>query len=851
MQKLVTILFIFICSQSFGRAFYVSNAGNNANNGLTTATSWLSLSQVNGFTFTSGDSVLFNRGDLFYGSLTNTNSGVTYSAYGTGAKPIITGFVSIASWTNLGSNLYEAVVPNGLSSVDMVVSNGLILPMGRYPNANAANGGYLKYSNYRPNTPAIVDNTLLNTPNWTNADIVARKQDYAITRNVVVNHTDSVLTINTKGQFDFRIPSYGYFFENDIRTLDQNGEWFYDSTARKIKMYYTSTPPNIQVATVGTLINFPNSAGATKSTLTIKNISLQGSESDLMYISYYSNVLIDSCDFSYAGGSGFENRNMINLTVQNCNFSDNNMTGFYEVNAGSNATVTIQNNKFKRIGLFQGMGVKNNPGYAEGASSTAISAGCANLIIRNNTIDSVGYCGIIVSKNRNNQIIRQNIVSNFCSLKNDGGGIYNSGMRGDPALTVPVIIDSNIVFSSNDASYGTGSPNDPHTRGIYMDASSSNVNILNNTIYSSYEGMYLSQAQYINVKYNTIYGVGKYAPNTNKFAGALNINDANDGYQHTRFNNITNNTFFADQPNQLFIFQTDRYKGVDSVGIIDSNMYVSPMGDYPIFLTNLDSNSVISTFSLKMWQQKHSVYDVHSTFHSTVIAPFSRTFTSSNRSPNSTFTGNISNTSSSGSKYSFSFDATSQITGVGSAKIVDSITSTNFTSIYQIFGATDSTKKYVLRFKTKATKLGSFQTYLQQWTGGYNVMTATQQYGSVDTAFQQHELLITGHSTETNAALYINFSQNSQTIYLDDVELYEATATPNVMTDYTMFNVNKTNAAASFGLGANTYTTLNNASLNTVYSVPAFSSSILFKGAVYVAPVYNNPIRLRYKFKRG
>lgn len=858
MQKLVTILLIFICSQTFGRTFYVSNAGNNSSNGLTTATSWLTIAQVNATSLTNGDSVLFNRGDVFYGSLTNPASGVLYSAYGTGAKPIFTGFVTIASWTNLGSNIYEAVVPNALQSVNMVVSNGLIIPMGRYPNANAANGGYLTYEAKDTVAKTITDNQLTNSPNWTGADIVIRKQDYALVRNQVVNHSNTVITLNTRGQFDFRLADnygigYGYFFENSLQTLDQNGEWFFDTTSHKIKMYYNSTPPTIQVATISTLINLPS----TGSNIVFRNISLQGSESDLAYISYSSNVLIDSCDFFFAGGSGLENRNMTNFTIQNCNFQDNNMTGFYEVSAGNNTGITIQNNNFKRIGMFQGMGVKNNPNYAEGASSTAISAGCPNLIIKNNTIDSVGYCGIIIAKNRNNQIIRQNVISNYCSLKNDGGGIYNAGMRGDPQLTVPTIIDSNIVFSNNDASAGTSFTGNPHCRGIYLDASSSKVNILYNTIYSSYEGMYISQAQYINIKYNTIYGAGKYLVGTiagsSRFASALNILDANDGYQHTRYNVITNNTFFEDAPNKLFIFQTDRYNGVDSVGIIDSNYYASPMGDYPYSLVNTSDAVAPTAYWFKTWQSKHSVYDAHSTFSNTAIAPYARSFTSANRSPNSAFTSDYSNTTaySTPTVHTLSWDNTSQITGTGSLKLTASVNSTvNFTQVLQVIGALDSSKSYVLRFKTKAAKVGTFQTQLTQRSGSYSLITPLQ-YGSIDTVLQQHEILFTNVTTFPTAGVYINFSQDSSTTYIDDIEFYEATATANVMTDYVMFNVNKTNAPVNVGLGMNTYNTLANASLNTVYSVPAYSSSILFKGGAYVAPVYLNPIKLRYRFKRG
>ena len=855
MRKFLTILFLMIGVAGYAigpRTYYVSNAGNNANNGLTTATSWLTLAQVNATVLASGDSVLLKRGDVFYGTLTNAATGVTFADYGTGAKPIISGFVTIAGWTNLGSNLYEAVVPNGLTSLNMVISNGVTIPMGRYPNENTANGGYLTYENYRPATPAIVDNQLTNTPNWTNADIVVRKQDYVLVRNRVVNHTDSVITVNTAGTFDFRLSGYGYFFENDIKTLDQNGEWYYDSVATKIKMYYTTTPPTIQVATVKNLIDFTNSAGATKSNINIKNLSLQGSEGDLMYASYISNIVVDSVDFTYAGGSGFNHRNLSTFTLQNCTFTDINMVGYHESFIGNDVGVTVQNNKFKRIGWAKGMIVRNNPNYPEGVSNSAIVTGCANMTIKGNTIDSIGYCGILLGRSFNNQIVRQNVISTYCTLKNDGGSIYSSGIRNDPMITVPVIIDSNIVFNSGDASNGTNIPNDPHTRGIYLDASSSKVNIYSNTIYNSYEGIYISQAQNINIKYNTIYGAGKFDPLNNKYSGSLTMMDGNDGYQHLRNNVITNNIFFADNENKLFLYQTDRYNGVDSVGVIDSNKYVHPMDDFPFMQTNTTVSSTLSNYSLRSWKDKYPVYDPNSTYVSPAIAPFSRTFTSANFSPNSTFTGNTTSTLTSGSNQTLSYDNNSAITGAGSAKIVNTATGTGQTQLYQIFGAIDATKKYIVRFKTRSTKFGIVESYFQEYTGAYAIMTATKQYSFVDTSIKQHELLISGHTTISSGALYLNFSQSSQTIYVDDIEVYEATSTPNVMTDYVKFSVNTTASPLTVSLGGNYYTTLNNTSINTSTIVPPYSSSILFKGAVYIAPVLNKiPVKLPFKFKRN
>ncbi len=69
-----------------GTKYYVSNSGNDENDGKSPETAWATIDRANNHTYEWGDGVLFNRGDFFRGNLL-TYSGVTYAAYGEGAKP--------------------------------------------------------------------------------------------------------------------------------------------------------------------------------------------------------------------------------------------------------------------------------------------------------------------------------------------------------------------------------------------------------------------------------------------------------------------------------------------------------------------------------------------------------------------------------------------------------------------------------------------------------------------------------------------------------------------------------------------------------------------------------------------
>ena len=100
---------LLISVNSLGRNFYFSTNTGDDSRSMTQAqspsTPWKTISKLNSF-FSSllpGDSVLFKRGEVFYGSIYLTKSGtasqpIVIGAYGTGVKPVISGFTAITSW---------------------------------------------------------------------------------------------------------------------------------------------------------------------------------------------------------------------------------------------------------------------------------------------------------------------------------------------------------------------------------------------------------------------------------------------------------------------------------------------------------------------------------------------------------------------------------------------------------------------------------------------------------------------------------------------------------------------------------------------------------------------------------
>lgn len=71
-----------------GTTYYLSNEGNDKNDGKTPETAWATLKKLQTATLKEGDGVAFRRGDTFRGNIF-ARSGVTYGAYGEGHKPRI------------------------------------------------------------------------------------------------------------------------------------------------------------------------------------------------------------------------------------------------------------------------------------------------------------------------------------------------------------------------------------------------------------------------------------------------------------------------------------------------------------------------------------------------------------------------------------------------------------------------------------------------------------------------------------------------------------------------------------------------------------------------------------------
>jgi len=524
-------------------------------------------------TLVAGDQILFNKGETFIGTITVHNSGtsgnpITYGAYGTGANPIITGLTTISEWTNEGGGIYSKVITSE-AQTNMVTVDGVNTAMGRSPNST-----YLTYESFNTNV-SITDTGLGTSINWTGAEIVIRKNDWTLDRCLITNHSGDVLTYNNLGSTQNATANYGYFIQNDLRTLDQLGEWYHSTSTGKFYMYFGVTNPTsktVKVATVSNLVN----ATSSNPYITIQDISFIGCiDTAIKSTEANTGYTINNCVVSFAGMNGIWAVGTSN-TVTNNQISD-----CAKIAIRSNRpNVVITGNTITNIGIIEGQSVSGG--------NNAISIGePSSALVQNNIIENIGYNGIYIgSYNSTGSIIRNNFINNPCKIVSDGGGIYTGGTH------TSLVIDGNIILNVQANNNGTNGKTG-QGEGVYLDEYANGITVQNNTISNcNGSGIKIHKGHDNIIQNNTCY-------NNARGITFLNSESANNIVRNT----LTRNIFVAKyaSTNQYCLYIYSPMNDIASFGTATNNYYARPIDDANTIFTYQPNTGYVYR-TLASWQ---------------------------------------------------------------------------------------------------------------------------------------------------------------------------------------------------------------------------------------------------------
>ncbi|MFA5130830.1 MAG: right-handed parallel beta-helix repeat-containing protein [Patescibacteria group bacterium] len=577
-----------------GTSYYISSSSGNdtytATQAQNPATPWKSIAKVNAQTFGPGTSILFKRGDVWSGETIVVNSSgsvsspITYGSYGTGNQPVISGFTTLTGWTNEGGGIYSKVI-SPQSAPRIVTVNGVNTAMGRWPNAGTTNGGYLTFESNN-GTTSITDNQLpsLSTNNWTGAEIVTRTNKWWIDRSKIASQSGGTITYATPIRYA-AIPGYGYFIQNDLRTLDQLGEWYYNSTTKKLSMFFGANSPSAYVVKVSTTDELFSSIS--KNYITLDSLSFAGANTSAVRFrapSAANFVSVKNCNIDTSGLDAiYVDGSTSNIAIDSCNINNSQEHGIYiGVSSTAANTARVANNNISHTALFPGVGISYNP-------DNALTLSCNNSLVENNVISSTGFNGMSITGERSNVTVRNNLISDSCLIKDDCAGIYVGTKTYNNHPTN--YIQNNIVLNSVGNHDGVKAGTTVIAHGIYLDDSTENTAVSYNTAaYNAGGGIYLGYA----TKNDTV--IHNVSYNNGHQLWTLR----GDGVINPAFT-ITDNIFFAKDLSKDLVFIDNSDPAL--LGTLNNNYYERPLNDDNVFYIAIAP--IYPRYKLSEWQSAY------------------------------------------------------------------------------------------------------------------------------------------------------------------------------------------------------------------------------------------------------
>lgn len=590
-MKKVIIILLFLPLYSNAVKIYMSATGSDGAAGTSPGTAWQTLAKLNTQFLTAGDTVFFNRGDVFLGPRINfTKSGVAgnplvYTTYGTGADPIITGYTSLSGWTVTSiTGVYAAQCANLKAYAHNLVMDGKFQNIARFPNT-----GFITYTNVSVTSITTSESS---PPSHINDSVVVKDSRFTLTHAKITAQAGSTYTVTNLTYTG--AGGNGFFYFNASKWLDTLGEWCVNSTLDSIYVFFGGPGPtghSVSVSTADTL------AYATGAFIKLINLHFQGGNmANLLSPFGTGNIYV-------SGGSNDYAYNAIDFRSQH-----DTVNGCLIRNVLNNAYTTPTNNvtkyslvygnTFRAVGLWPGMGASGSGAYF---TINNPSQGCT---MRRNDIDSVGYHGIYLSGD--SAIADSNHVNHFCLTLADGGGIYDWS-----ATTVSYTNTQQIVGNLIENGFGNieGTVYDPGTMasGIYCDGKANLVLITDNTtLNNSGTGLFnhgTNMTYYRNASYNNILAQMMMSEFTGQpITGTI-----------IKYNALAS----PDTMRPCIWFYTPNANVLSIASVSDSNYFMSSTGAIASLWTQQNGGSVVKR-SLTDWRSFLSL-DANSTHNKGVL----------------------------------------------------------------------------------------------------------------------------------------------------------------------------------------------------------------------------------------
>jgi len=814
------IIFVFYAFFIQANTYYISSSSGSDLYSKTEAqnssTPWKSLQKLQEYMpqLQAGDSILFLRGDVFYGNLKVVNSGtsgkpIVFSTYGTGTNPIISGFQFLEEWNAYTGNIYSASCPACMENENLFIKNNTLCAKGRYPNATVPNQGYNLFESHINDT-LINDTDEQNLPDFTGGEIVIRKNHWIIDRYKITGmNEEGIHFAPTSAQYPL-VNNTGYFIQSHINTLDSDGEWYYDPINKTMYVYSESGIPSnseCKTSVQDILIDLSQ-----RSYITISNIDFQGANSYTFILNNASNIIIQNSSITYSGNYVFTGYDFSDCVIENntITHTQNDVLFTYKCTRS-----IFRNNKISHTALHEGMGQNGDMNHL------AVSMYGNYNTIENNIIDSTGYIPIYFFGDY--VTVRNNFITTYGLIKDDVGGINtwtgagNTSGKGN-------FITGNIILNSAGALKGAIPHGDIQANGIYMDDNTSGVTIDGNTIaHCQGAGIFLHNTQNIICRNNTVYD--------NTVSMQFSHQDETCVGCKMEENRFSQNIFVSKGVGSPLVKLNSFLNDVDEIFTADSNYYGVFKGMNSRFIvSDISSNNI---YSIEDWRQAYKA-DINGQSYELDIPMYSINSISTNSILNGDFTTNVNGVYawSEVSNYSTVYDPNSPLNG-GALKLSYSNFSGFGKPVFVIAnaGAVDSEQDYIVNFSAYALKPNkTIGVYLRKNDEPYSTLTPMQ-YVKLQPKAEDFELLFRHPVTEQNMSVVFQTTDSDSTLWLDNISMQQADVETTNLNKYTLFEYNASNQNKTIAVPDTMYD-IHNKTYSGSVTLEPFTSIVLFNKSI-------------------
>jgi hypothetical protein len=452
MRLLITILFLFSVAAHATTTYYVSNSGSDAANGTSTTTPFQTIAKSISVAVPF-DLIKLNADGIWIEQvfIPSYLTHLTFDSFGTGNKPLVTGFIAISGFTQSG-NIWSTTASGVVDDLNCVLLNGTFVPKARYPNT-----GYLTFTSYQGDS--IINTPETGTPPRAGIETIVKTATWIIDNTFVQNQVAGQLKLFPKLTTTPNLLGNGYFFQNDSTFLTAANRYTFKNLNKRLKVY-SATTPDAKGSIFDTLVKCSDYT-------TFKNIDFSGANKLIMQLN--NSALIKKCSFQYAGWDALQGDGIIHAVIDSCFICDAWNNGITHDWFDQQHKLNVTHTTIKRIGLAAGMGKSGNGTYI------GIIAFSDSTSIKYNTIDSIGYNGTHTSTYPTN--VDSNHITHCCLTKTDGGDMYT--FYGAPGNT----------FIGNIAGDNPGNPDGISGNNIavalYLDNNTQGQIINRNTLFNS------------------------------------------------------------------------------------------------------------------------------------------------------------------------------------------------------------------------------------------------------------------------------------------------------------------------------------------------------------------------------